>query len=239
MRSPNLRSAIETMNLPDKKTTKQLNKKFKCDQCSLQFSTLVNLTNHKRKPCVKSTIFNSNHTTIKPIASKSEKKISSETEKDDYFLKPKRRLNSPNAYDNDTFDQRSVQNETKVLEQLYNYKSKKSVEQSVRDIEDLIIRDTIRNGRNLNSSQPVTVPNEVPISTINNEGYQYQQIINEVIKMAGLGERVLCAKSVYFCQSLKTILWIHVIFYWKIESLLLKSQKVYFQQTSSWTSFNL
>jgi hypothetical protein len=143
------------MNLADKKAAKSLNKKFKCDQCNLQFSSLGNLANHKKKSCTK---------TNAPSQSKPEDVVNQSVNESrvDEQLEPEQ-----------------ISHKKKVLEDLYNYKSKKSVEQSVRDIEDLIIRDTIRY-RKLNTNEPPVVVYEPAAETVNTGGYQYQQIINEV-----------------------------------------------------------
>jgi hypothetical protein len=138
------------MNVSDKKPTESLNKKFKCDQCDTQFSSLANLVNHKKKVCLKA---------IKP----SNQDIPLEIE-GIHFKTEKKDIVSQSIDE----QQRQISNKNKVLEDLYNYKSKKSIEQSVRDIEDLIIRDTIRY-RQLNAA-------------VDTGDYQYQQILKEVYK---------------------------------------------------------
>lgn len=117
---------------------------FKCQQCGMIFGSEESLVKHKDKFCIGVPDSGLNRDDV----SYDEQSIQLDAQNDKtgngtFYIETPKSQPTSRLQTRETND-RPVVTEKKVINDLENWKTQKSIEQSVKDMEDLIVRDTIR-----------------------------------------------------------------------------------------------
>lgn len=120
-------------------------KNFKCEQCGMIFGSEDSLVKHQDKFCIGVPDSGLNRDDVSydeqsiQIDARNESKIGNGT----FYIETPKSQQQSRLETRETHE-RPVTTEKKVIRDLEDWKTQRSIEQSVKDMEDLIVRDTIR-----------------------------------------------------------------------------------------------